>query len=226
LHERDVMPFGVGAEGTRQFWIEHIVPQSDPAEGARRENDYTNCLYTCAFCNHTRHDRPRLSTDGRLLNPIDDDWSQHFEWKDDHLEPCSAFDRDATHTRNSYGINDSNRTERRVARRRSIEDLQRDIEARLDDIRTVDDELRGDGLDDAQRQRKRSQRNRWAAEVSSKCDKLQNCFRGLPQDRPNSCECSDPNANCQVPAVVKAGWRDLPYKIPELPRDRPRKFRS
>lgn len=227
LHERDVVPLEVGAEGTRQFWIEHTIPRSDPAVGAERKDDYTNGLYTCAFCNHARRDRPRVSADGRLLNPIDDDWSQHFEWKDDHLEPTSTFDRDATRTRNCYEINDSNRTVRRAARKRSIEDLERDIQARLDDIRAVDEELGSDRLDEVRRQQKRSQRNRWAEEARRKRDALRDHFRGIPQDRPLSCECAHPDTNCQVPAVVKAGWRDLPdYTIPELPRERPRKFRA
>jgi len=68
------------------FEIEHIIPRA--ADG---ETIFENLCLSCPTCNRYKSDRVSLqskSSDSevKLFHPQQDDWSDHFRWKDDGTE--------------------------------------------------------------------------------------------------------------------------------------------
>lgn len=225
LHEHDFVLPGTGVSGTGQFSVEHKVLKSTPA-GKVVENDYTNCLYLCRFCNSARGDRyAHFAPAGCLLDPVHDPWDAHFALLGDSLTPLPNDD-DADYTTRAYDINDGNRTERRSARARLIETLRRDLQTRVEDIRAVDLELQGSLLPEV-RHSKMSQRGRWSMEAEGIVEKLKD-FLGVPRDAPPKCKCrKPPPVRTVVPAAVEACWDDLPtLAIGNAPGAHAQRFRS
>ena len=112
LHEADFVRGGC-AEGTGVTWIEHRIPQSTD-RGAR--NDYTNCIYSCRFCNGARSNNPVEREGAHLLDPTQAIWSHHFVLEDDFLKPAEG-DPDAEYTNESYNLNESRKVKLRKLRR-------------------------------------------------------------------------------------------------------------
>jgi 5-methylcytosine-specific restriction endonuclease McrA len=116
LHESDFVRGGC-AEGTGLTWIEHLVPQSqDPAQN----NEYSNLLYSCRFCNRARSNRPLKSARGEILNPTQTAWAKHFELQGDELKPKTG-DNDATYTHECYDLDEPRKKKLRQLRREVIE---------------------------------------------------------------------------------------------------------
>ncbi|MDA1015527.1 MAG: HNH endonuclease [Planctomycetota bacterium] len=88
LHEADFSRDGY-TEGTRQFWIEHITPQSESDE---LRNVYSNCAFACHFCNQTRKAKAVETATGDLLNPTTAAWADHFVATEDLLVPVDDDD--------------------------------------------------------------------------------------------------------------------------------------
>lgn len=222
LHERDVVLPGTGAGRTGQFSVEHKVLKSTPA-GKAREDDYSNCLYLCRFCNTCRGDRyPDVTPEARLLDPVTDRWDKHFVIAGDALDAVEN-DPDAAYTEAAYGVNDGNRSERRRARAALIDGLRGRLEARVRDIESIDGEL-SQALTEEARHRKLTQRGRWRDELTDILNTLRD-FLGVPRDAPTRCRCSSPRT--LVPAVIEAGWEKLPVvDVREAPGARERRFRS
>lgn len=131
IHESDLAPAGV--EGSALTWIEHIEPRS---RAPHLINDYTNCAYSCRYCNNLRGNQPvRHPSGARLLHPWRDAWGEHFRLQEDRLEirHDGAAGRDARYTEQIYRLNDARRVELRRQRRELITDrirvLQQDTAA-------------------------------------------------------------------------------------------------
>ena len=107
-----------GVEGTAKTSIEHRVPQTDPIDGARLKDVYSNCYYACRFCNRARSTRPIVNAEGRrLLDPCVNAWTEHFFREGHEFLP---LDRDAEYTREAYDINDARKVTRREEREDTI----------------------------------------------------------------------------------------------------------
>jgi hypothetical protein len=115
LHEAQVSPDG--AAGSSQFWIEHLVPQSQRSD---LRNSYENLVYTCRRCNQARRSMARSDATGRrLLDPCADVWSAHFIEGDDELEPATG---DGAYTARAYDINSPQKVTLRRMRRETVEE--------------------------------------------------------------------------------------------------------
>ncbi len=113
LHEADLVEHGV--EGSGMTSVEHFVPVSHDATGT---NDYSNCYYSCRFCNGSRADTPLVDTQGRrLLDPCTDAWGEHFFLRGDRLEARTA---EAAHTSKVYSLDDERKVAMRQARRERV----------------------------------------------------------------------------------------------------------
>ena len=111
-----------GVEGTGLTWIEHLFTKAGHPE---LETAYSNCVYSCRFCNSSRgRDKVEPVADersGRLLNPRENAWRDHFEWNGDELIPRDN-DADAADTLESYDLNDARKRKMRTRRRKLVED--------------------------------------------------------------------------------------------------------
>jgi hypothetical protein len=115
LHEAQVSPDG--AAGSSQFWIEHLVPQSQRSD---LRNTYDNLVYTCRRCNQARRSKARSDATGRrLLDPCADVWSAHFIEAQDELKPTTG---DGSYTALTYDINSRPKVTLRRMRRETVEE--------------------------------------------------------------------------------------------------------
>jgi hypothetical protein len=98
-HESDFIEHG--AKGTWQMWVEHFVLQTDDTS---RIDDYTNCYWSCGYCNDARSRTPNVDAKGRrLLDPCATAWAAHFVRIGDSLRPA-AGDIDAEYTWSTYDL--------------------------------------------------------------------------------------------------------------------------
>lgn len=221
LHEHHLVLPGTGADKTGQMTVEHIVIKSTP-EGAPLENEYENCLWVCRFCNGKRGDRHlHVKEDGtRLLNPIMDVWTDHFDLVEDQLVPRSG-DRDAEYTRDAYGINESMRVERRKALAELIEDQRSRLTSEQARVEQLDAEI--PCTDTPEREELVTERGR-AAKRWERALKALTSLSGVPNDRPSSCRCQE--IKMEVHSAISEGWQDLPNtKLPPPPWPPKRRFR-
>lgn len=121
LHETDFVHHG--AAGSGLMWIEHLEPQS--TTGKSKKHVYSNCYYTCRYCNHRRRAIP-VRADGRsILDPCGVAWSAHFRLQDDRLVPLSA---DGEYTSWAYRLNDDRKRLLRRHRRERVSQLLETVE--------------------------------------------------------------------------------------------------
>lgn len=222
LHEAHFVLPGTGAATSRQMTIEHIILKSTPL-GQPLRDTYTNCLLICAFCNTARGDRySHIKPDGtRLLNPVDDVWTDHFVVDGDRLEPKEA-DSDAEYTRTAYAVNDAMRTLRRRAlaelidgRIEHVRDLQEkieDIERQLGDGTAIPGQIPGLLTD----------RGRRLTTLQRELDTL-DALSGVPLDAPPACRCVPPSS--AVPTAVSSGWQLPPSRQVQSPLVPSKRFR-
>lgn len=117
LHEADLAWYG--AEGTGMTWIEHRVLRS---ENPALADDYSNCYYSCRFCNQARRALPIQSSEGDLLDPCAQSWSAHFHRHHDRLMP-NVGDRDAIRTHRVYDLDDPRKKLLRRERKAVVEGI-------------------------------------------------------------------------------------------------------
>ncbi len=189
-HEADFTAHG--AAGTGLMTIEHRVPRSDPVEGELRENEYTNCYYSCRFCNQARATRPLIDASGRhLLDPCADAWSGHFKRVRHEIVRRSDADVDAEYTSVAYDINDP----RKIAIREERALVLRTVRSAVDEIPPK--------LANLSKIAKRVPEA--LAHMKRLRVHLKRAFRDLeryafkPVDAPQKCRCEDPAA-CALPA--------------------------
>ncbi len=97
IHECDAVSHGV--QGSRVFWIEHFVPQH---KDSNLRNRYSNCFYSCQYCNHSRGKKALSEGRLRLLNPCEVPWGDHFQVENDKLK---ALTPDGRFTEERYKFN-------------------------------------------------------------------------------------------------------------------------
>lgn len=108
-HESDLNAHG--QRGSGQMWIEHLELRSvTPA----RQNVYTNCVYSCRYCNTHRAALANRKGRRKLLNPRRVCWAKHFKRTGDKLKALSA---DARYTIEAYDLNDPRKVGMRETRR-------------------------------------------------------------------------------------------------------------
>lgn len=112
IHELDLTPPALdGAESSGVTWIEHFVTQY---EDSSLTSAYSNCFYSCKYCNRSRSKNPVMDDRGRvLLNPVDDIWEKNFDFKDFKFLPKNE---NARYTEESYRLNDKRKIEFRKFR--------------------------------------------------------------------------------------------------------------
>lgn len=224
LHEVHLVLPGTGAATSNQMTIEHIVLKSTPL-GKPLEDEYTNCLLVCTFCNKSRGSRYLdAKPDGtRLLNPVTDVWADHFDLADDRIEPRSG-DVHAEYTRTAYGINDSIRTLRRQALRGLIDERIVNIRRRQADIDSIDHQLSDSTGGSTNSQWLLTARGRYCEDLRRELNALLK-FSGVPVDRPASCRCESPPM--KVARAVSDGWQSPPsVRLPEPPLPSNKRFRA
>ncbi len=86
-------------------------------------NVYTNCFYSCRYCNRDRGATPGVDPAGgrRLLNPSDVVWTEHFVVAGDAIDPRGGSE-DAAYTHAAYNLNHPRKVEMRRFRRETIEE--------------------------------------------------------------------------------------------------------
>lgn len=130
LHESDLVDYPI--EGTRLTWIEHAVTQK---ENKALVDEYSNCFYSCHWCNQTRRDKPvRDGEGGSILNPVSATWATHFEASDYQLRPKTL---DGRTTEKAYDLNDPRKQERRVHRQKQMEEWLRELREVPSEIREL-----------------------------------------------------------------------------------------
>jgi hypothetical protein len=99
------------------MWIEHAELQSRRPDLA---NQYTNCFYSCRFCNQARGTKPSLiDYQVLLLNPCMVPWEFHFKRVDDELQ-VRYEDRNAAYTLEAYDLNEPRKVRMRKKRRTAL----------------------------------------------------------------------------------------------------------
>lgn len=115
LHEVDHVPRG--ARGTGVFSAEHRILQKD---NQAEQNNYSNCIYCCRFCNRDRWTATLTDTQGRqLLDPTTTKWSAHFRVENDEVLP-QQDDENAHYTCESYKPNQPRKLDARRVRREKV----------------------------------------------------------------------------------------------------------
>ncbi len=160
------------------------------SEDPSLENDYSNCLYACRFCNRSRSAKRRVSKGIRLLDPTRNAWADHFiAAQDHHLRPFDG-DADAEYTYRAYELDDSRKVERRRTRWELVNDRLRLVD-RLDS--EIGELLR---LADPLRRRNLQRFREVLEEVRVLRADMRRALRDLmryaaiPSDHPSSCRCS------------------------------------
>ncbi len=130
LHEGDFEAHGV--QGSGKTSIEHHWLQKDREDLI---DSYTNCLYSCRFCNRARGQRPNVDADGHhLLEPTSTAWHLHFRYSGTKLVPVPG-DPDAEYTCAAYDFNDPRkqtcRNDRQKAIRRAFDAINRTAAPRV-----------------------------------------------------------------------------------------------
>ncbi len=184
LHEADLSEHGASGEG--MIWIEHLAPRSTHGQ---QEDDYSNLIFSCRFCNHSRQSKPRVDEHGRrLLDPSQDVWSEHFESHGDWIKP-KAGDVDAAYTCAAYKINEKQLTRRRWRRElidfslQCIEEIPTAIEKT--NTRARHAAAAGD-TDKARKALDKS--HQWMKSLRVAVTQLRR-FRAVPRDAPTQCKC-------------------------------------
>jgi hypothetical protein len=204
LHEADLYG-GQPGEALGGTTVEHHVARS---EDASREDEYTNCLYACRFCNRSRSAKPTRRPGVRLLDPAADAWSEHFAAREDRLKPVEG-NPDAAYTHRAYELDDPRKVARRRARRELLTDrlcllaslesdlaevlglagslLRRDLET----FRAVVQEIRA----------LRANGRRALADLRR--------YAAVPTDAPLACRCPPPG-DYSLPAELESQTLDVP----------------
>lgn len=196
-----------GVEGTGLTWIEHFKTKSDHPE---LETTYSNCVYSCRFCNSSRgRDKVEPVADersGRLLNPRESAWGDHFEWNEDELIPRDN-DADAEDTLESYDLNDARKRKMRTRRRKLVED-------RLGVIRQGRPRI--DELLQLARSPERNSDERRELLMAAKFirERIRNAYEDLaqyqviPSDAPDACSCEEGSLN-DLPVFLREQIKEL-----------------
>lgn len=122
LHEGDLTEKGV-KHTQAQFSVEHReLQKDDPHRPDKQANLYSNCIYACMYCNQARSDKPLNGPDNvQALDPTLDAWDEHFEVDADQ-GVLIAKTPNATHTLETYNLNDERKKDRRLQRRKVIKE--------------------------------------------------------------------------------------------------------
>ena len=97
IHEADLSSNEIRNSGLME--IEHFLPQS---RYPKYRNRYTNCFYSCRYCNRARRAVENLDLEGnQLLNPCKDVWKDFFKVVNDRLVPQTG-NGDAEYTCDTY----------------------------------------------------------------------------------------------------------------------------
>ncbi len=123
LHEADLAE--EGAEGTGLLWIQHVAAQATHRDKA---DDYTNCLFSCRYCNNGRRSIPQLDPDtgAVLLDPTAIAWGSVFD-----IEPTGTLserdgaDRNPVYTRRTYSLDDPRKAKLRTRRAKWFAELRK-----------------------------------------------------------------------------------------------------
>ena len=136
VHESDLTRTGT-VEGTGLTSIEHLQPQTHAPDLV---NVYSNCAYACQSCNNVRRCAPSRHLSGaRLLNPWHDAWGEHFQLREDRLEPLQEGDagRDARYTIDVYRLNHARKVAMRRTRRTHLQAYVELFEHDLRELRAL-----------------------------------------------------------------------------------------
>ena len=175
LHESDFSPNGV--EGLGLMAIEHFRSKS---EAPALANEYSNLLYVCRLCNHSRGPLGQRNNGFALLNPTQEAWARHFVLKDDQLVPQGG-DQDAEYTAHAYDVNDPRRVVMRKIRREQLSELLNVIADGPELLNTLLDRATRDTALIEIANALRVTLRRTVEQLSR--------FRAVPPDAPASCRC-------------------------------------
>jgi len=185
LHEADLSE--VGVEGQGLATVEHLVGQ---AEDPCQKNEYSNTYFACRFCNIDRgkHHKAK-STQGKILRPDQDIWSQHFRWRDSYfLHPCKDSYNEI-HTLNAYKPNKLQKVARRRIRRETIEEARKIIEAVPEYIRELESRVPELLQGDATQLKSTIKQLRFFKDRLKAASRSLQRYRRVPIDAPETCRC-------------------------------------
>jgi hypothetical protein len=205
IHERDIKFSGVEGWGLTE--VEHFAPKSSsPAE----KNVYVNCFLICGRCNRVRGRKAiRHEGGGRLLNPCEEAWADHFVALGSELLPRHKTDTDAAYTWKTYRLDAVGKKVMRSVRREKIEESRRFLANTAASRRELL-ELAGSGRPEIIKTTKALTRMRWQA--------IKDLVRlmAIPQDRNKSCRClHHHNGHLSLPKALDDQTFDLVDLLPE-----------
>lgn len=200
LHEADVSD-GHGAEGTGLMWIEHLVAQSADSTLVA---EYTNCFYSCRYCNRARSASAHEGESGNLLDPTRCSWGNRFSWAGDSKIIWADDDVDACYTGDTYDLNDPRKVSLRKQRAKtlleSLEILEKlpTISRVLEIASRVSEEDRADLLEAV-------------AIMQRECSNARTTllrYVGVPRDANDQCRCGN-NSEHALPAYLESQLVDV-----------------
>ncbi len=180
-------------EGSGETGIEHFVPVSF---NEAAYNEYRTCFYACRYCNQDRAARANIDpqSGGRLLNPCDEFWAEHFTATNDKLTPGDD-DPDALYTYRVYNLDHPRKVRMRRLRRKAVRELLhlllkgRELHVRLLERAVVDADPKL--IEEAQ----------LLALFLRRAGEDLERFKVIPHDARRPCICSD-EAICTLPQVL------------------------
>jgi hypothetical protein len=181
-HEADLAG-GRPIEGLGVTGVEHGIPQG---ADRNRINDYSNCLYSCRYCNGARASRPRSSEGRSLLDPTMTAWGDHFLRSGDQLLPREG-DLDAVYTHEVYDMDDPRKVDLRRMRRELIADRLELLQRFPDDLEWLLSEAEASPPSRARQALDLARRLRRGANLAR--EELKG-FAVVPADAPKVCRCN------------------------------------
>ena len=189
LHEADLVL--QGAEGLGVSTAEHLVPQCVDETLA---NDYTNIVNACRFCNRARSNAPRVAEDGRLLDPTEDAWANHFWIKGDQLVP-HGDDADALRTYKVYDLDDDRKVARREFRRTLLVHHMKQFIEGQERYQWLLDEAQIEGDPEKSLDLLQLAKEIYTEVIYPACLFLK-CYSAIPINAPKRCRCETTEMHC------------------------------
>jgi hypothetical protein len=194
---------GGRTEGTGLTWVEHIILQRDDDNA---EDDYSNCVYSCRFCNRARSTNPIIRNGKRLLNPTQDAWADHFDVMADEFK-FRPRTRDAEYTCDSYDINAPDKVELRRLRNAVITHHQRWVSEGPEWLTELLTEAEACQHDPSAFAKKLSRARLIRQTILRAIEDLAS-LRAIPNDAPDRCRCE--NTQHALPEALDEQYREFP----------------
>lgn len=186
LHESDFMPLGTEGSGIMQ--IEHWIPKSAQPD---QKNEFDNCRYICKFCNQSRGAKAVHADEGKLLDPCEVIWRDHFHLSDDKLVVNNHRDVNGLRTKNVYELNDPRKIRRRMCRKKRLSELIEIIKEGEEIRKKLQKEAQNSVASDPEKRQEKLSQAQELDKIIRQSKKELTRFQTIPDDHPEECKCQE-----------------------------------